>query len=205
MRTTMSATAGSIGAAPRSIYARSRLFRWGSWLLLLSAVLFVWSGVKQASVAQRGELQTVAGTVVDYKSQRTTQRYMGGGSGRRFRGDTGSINILRLRKPDGTITEFSSRTWIRPPRRGWIAGQPIRVQHDQLRDLYEVIVAGETLQDLAATQLLRRKESKGPQPFAVLFLVLGLPMVALGFVLTRIGSAPSATFHPIPPPPLPKT
>ena len=165
-------------------------------MLAAAGVLFVWSGVKQARVAEVDDLTTVEGTVVDYKSQPTSQRYPGGGSGRRFRGSTGNINILRIQLPEGVITEFSSRTWVRPPRNGWQRGRPIRVQHDGDRNLYEVVVAGETLQDVAATQRLRAKESRGPQPFAVLFLLAGVTCSAVGFILSRLGGQSSAQTVP---------
>ena len=170
---------------------------WGVWMLAAAVVLFVWSGFKQTWVVNAGDLKTVEGTVVDYKSQQTSQRYPGGGSGRRFRGSTGAINILRIQLPGGAITEFSSHTWVRPPRNGWQRGQPIRVRHDGLRDLYEVVVAGETLQDVASTQRLRSEgEPRAAAAFAALFLLVWLGVHGRSASLSRI-SAVSAASQPL--------
>lgn|GEM_PF-3052664 len=193
--------AAPVGTPKTSAYARSRLFRWGVWILIVAAVLIAWNAIKTASVAKVENLQTLEGTVVDYRTGTTSQPY-GVRSGKRYRGSARPLNVLRIETSDGRITEFSSSDWIRPPKFGWRRGVPISVKYSVGRDLYEVVVAGEVLQDVATTQQKRRAAGQTTRTFAALLLVIGVLAVAIGFLMSLQGET-KPPLPPATPPPLP--
>ena len=70
----VSATA-PVASAKTSAYARSRIFRWGVWMLALAAVLIAWNAIKGARVAKAENLRTIEGSVIEYRTGTASQRY----------------------------------------------------------------------------------------------------------------------------------
>jgi hypothetical protein len=184
--------------AKTSVYARSRAFRWGVWLLAIAGVLIAWSAVKK-STAKPDNLYTTEGTLVDYRAQTSSPQY-GVQPGRRYRGSARTTYYVRIQKADGTINEFSSRYPIPSPIPGWQSGLPARVSHDALRTVYGVEIAGEMLQEAAAAQQRQANAARSTDIFGVLLLIIGLSLVAVGYLLSLQNRSKPPPTHSVPPP-----
>lgn len=102
--------------------------------------------------------------------------------------------VLRIQKRDGTVAEFTASEWFRTPKAGW-KGQPIRVQHDSLGYLYEIVVAGEVIRDVETTWRYRKIDNKSNTGLWIFLLMIGIPLTIVGYLLSFR--------HPVGPPPLP--
>jgi hypothetical protein len=142
-------------------------------------------------------LKTLEGIVIEYRTESAPPRY-GVKSGTRYRGSAQPRNVLRIQPRDGEVTEFISTDWIRPPKFGWRKGQLVRVKYDGRRDLYEVVVGDEILQDVATTQQKRKESGRSAQTFAVLLLVVGLPLTVVGYLLSLSSKDKPGTTPPLP-------
>ncbi len=139
--------------------------------------------------AGKGKLSTVEGTVLEQRATETpggTVVRMKGGGTNRIQGTRKLTTHLRIQKPDGTVTEFTEPDWFRTPKAGW-KGQPIRVQHDAFNNLYEIEVAGEVIRDVATTRKNRKIDSKKNDPLMVFLIVTGVPLTAIGYLLSLRG------------------
>ena len=184
-----------------SLYSRSRAFRWGLWLLIIGIGLIAWSAVRNAA-AKPGRLHRTEGTLVDYTS-RSVSTQQGVQPGKRYRTSARTVYYLRIQKPDGGITEFSSPYPISAPRMGWKKGQRVKVQHTAVRRVYATEVDGEVVQNAAETRAKDAVATRSSETFAVLLLAGGLVLIAGGY----LSSFRTATRDPGPtpstPPPLP--
>lgn len=80
------------------------------------------------------------------------------------------------------------------PKRGW-EGQPIRIQHDSLGYLYEIVVEGEVIRDVETSWKNRKIDNKSGTGLWIFLLVTGLPVTIIGYLLSLR--------HRAVPPPLP--
>jgi hypothetical protein len=180
-----------------SAYSRSRTFRLGVWALAAAAALIAWHAIKDGMVAGNERLFTEEGTVVEHRSTETRGenrvRLRTGGTNT-IQGQRQLKTYLRIKKRDGTIAEFSAPEWFPTPKAGW-EGQRIRVQHDSLGNLYEIVVAGEVVRDAETTRKYRRIDNKKSDPLMVFLIVAGVPLTLIGYVTSRKGKQT--------PPPLP--
>ena len=171
-----------------SAYSRSRTFRLGVWALAGAAVLIAWHAIRDGMVAGNEKLFTTEGTVVEHRSTETSSdnrvRLRSGGTNR-MQSQRELKTYLRIQKRDGTIADFTAEEWFPTPQRGW-QGQPIRVQHDSRGNLYEIVVAGEVVRDVATTRKYRRIDNKKSQPLMVFLIVLGVPLTLFGYLTSRL-------------------
>lgn len=175
-------------AAPKkkSAYARSRTFRFGVWALAAAAALIVWHAIQDSLIAKRENLQTVEGIVVEHRSTETSGRSgvkLSTGGTNRIQGARRLETVLRIQKRDGTITEFSASEWFRTPKSGW-NGQPIRIQHDSLGYVYEIIVAGEVTRDVETSRRNRKIDNKSNTGLWIFLLMTGIPLTIVGYLLS---------------------
>jgi hypothetical protein len=193
-------TAGHpVAATKRSAYARSRTFRFGVWMLAGAVALIVWHGIQDSLIAKRENLRTVEGTVVEHRSTETsgTSRVkLARGGTQTIQGSRKLRTVLRIRKRDGAIAEFTASEWFRTPKEGW-ENQPIRVQHDSLGYLYEIVVAGEVIRDVETTWRYRKIDNKSNTGLWIFLLLTGLPFTIVGYLLSLRAKAG--------PPPLPRS
>lgn len=184
-------------AAPKkSAYARSRTFRFGVWALAAAVGLIVWHGIQDSLIAKREDLRTVEGIVVEERSTETSGRSrvkLSTGGTSSVQGTRTLKTVLRIQKRDGTIAEFTAAEWFRTPRAGW-EGQPIRVQHDSLGYLYEIVVAGEVIRDVETSWKYRKIDNKRNTGLWIFLLLTGIPFTIVGYLLS---------LRPVRPPPLP--
>lgn len=160
----------SLAAIKKSAYARSRTFRLGVGMLAGAAALIAWHAVRDSLIAKRENLRTVEGTVVEHRSSETsgTSRVKLAKDGTQsIQGSRQLKTVLRIQKRDGAIVEFTASEWFPTPKAGW-ERQPIRVQHDSLGYLYEIVVAGEVIRDVE-TSWRNRKIRQQEQHRAVDF------------------------------------
>lgn len=185
-------------AAPKgSAYARSRTFRFGVWALAAAVGLIVWHGIQDSLIAKREDLRTVEGIVVEERSTETSGRSrvkLSTGGTSNVQGTRTLKTVLRIQKRDGTIAEFTASEWFRTPKTGW-EGQPIRVQHDSLGYLYEIVVAAEVIRDVETTWRYRKIDNKSNTGLWIFLLMIGIPLTIVGYLLSLR--------RPAGPPPLP--
>jgi hypothetical protein len=170
----------------RSAYARSRTFRLGVWMLAGAVALIVWHGVQDLMIAKRENLRTVEGIVVEERSSETsgTSRVkLARGGTQSIQGNRKLKTVLRIQKRDGTIAEFTASEWFPTPKGGW-ENQPIRVQHDSLGYLYEIVVAGEVIRDVETSYRNRKIDNKSNTGLWIFLLLTGLPLTLVGYVLS---------------------
>lgn len=186
----------SSAAAPRkSAYARSRTFRFGVWALAAAAGLIVWHAAQDSLIAKRENLRTVEGTVVEHRSTETSGRSrvkLSSGGTSSLRGTRTLKTVLRIQKRDGTIAEFTASEWFQTPKAGW-KGQPIRVQHDSLGYLYEIVVAGEVIRDVETSWKNRKIDNKSKTKLWIFLLMIGIPLTIIGYLLSlrrQVGPPP---------------
>jgi hypothetical protein len=141
-------------------------------MLLISASIFALSMVNSTDESKK--LTIVEGTVIDYTapdpashpSWTETKRIAG---------------ILRIKKKDGTTAEFAAWQPLSPPKSGWQKGQSVRIKHDTVRMLREVIVAGEVLQPLA-DKLEPNKYPNITQTIAFSLLVVSVSLMIVAYL-----------------------
>lgn len=192
-------SAHSAATPKSSAYARSRTFRFGVWMLAGAVALIVWHGTKDSLIAKRENLRTVEGTVIEHRSTETsgTSRVkLAKGGTQTIQGSRKLKTVLRIQKREGAIAEFTASEWFRTPKAGW-ENQPIRVQHDSLGYLYEIVVAGEVIRDVETTLRYRKIDNKSNTGLWIFLLLTGLPLTIVGYLL----SLP----HKTGPPPLPRS
>lgn len=189
--------ARSAALSKKSAYARSRIFRFGVWALAAAAALIVWHGIQDSLIAKRENLRTVEGIVVEERSTETSGRSrvrLSTGGTSNVQGTRTLKTVLRIQKRDGTIAEFTASEWFRTPKAGW-KGQPIRVQHDSLGYLYEIVLAGEVIRDVETTRRYRKIDNKSNTGLWIFLLLTGIPLTLVGYLLSLR--------RPAGPPPLP--
>lgn len=189
--------ANSAAVPKKSAYARSRTFRLGVWALAAAAVLIVWHGIRDSLITKRENLQTVEGIVIEERSSETPGRSrvrLSTGGTSNVQGTRTLKTVLRIQKRDGTIAEFTASEWFRTPKAGW-KGQPIRVQHDSMGYLYEIVVAGEVIRDVETTWRYRKIDNKNNTGLWIFLLMIGIPFTSVGYLLSLR--------RPVGPPPLP--
>ena len=187
----------SVASPKKSAYARSRTFRFGVWALAAAAALIAWHGIQDSLIAKRENLRTVEGIVVEERSTETSGRSrvrLSTGGTSNVQGARTLKTVLRIQKRDGTIAEFTASEWFRTPKAGW-KGQPIRVQHDSLGYLYEIVVAGEVIRDVETTWRYRKIDNKSNTGLWIFLLMIGIPLTIVGYLLSLR--------RPTGPPPLP--
>lgn len=189
--------ADSSAGPKKSAYARSRTFRFGVWALAAATGLILWHAIQDSLIAKRENLRTVEGTVVEQRSTETPGRSrvkLSSGGTSSIQGARTLKTLLRIQKRDGTIAEFTASEWFRTPKAGW-EGQPIRIQHDSLGYLYEIVVAGEVIRDVETSWRNRKIDNKSKTGLWIFLLMLGIPLTIVGYLLSLR--------HPTGPPPLP--
>jgi hypothetical protein len=164
-------------------------------MLAGAVALIAWHAIKDSLIAHRENLKTVEGTVVEHRSTETS----GKSRVKLARGGTQSIQgtrqlktMLRIQKGDGTVAEFTASEWFPTPKRGW-EGQPIRIQHDSLGYLYEIVVAGEVIRDVETSWKNRKIDNKSGTGLWIFLLVTGLPLTIVGYLLSlrsKVGPPP---------------
>jgi hypothetical protein len=160
------------------------MFWSGVCLLAVAALLLGWNAIKDSRIADSADLQTVEGTLIEYRAgRRMPQR--GFRPAKRFRLRARPADVLRIQKADGATAEFSSRERIAPPKSGWRKGEPVRVKHDSRGNIYELVVGDETLRDLASTVERREADSAGTNRIARVLLFVGAPLTAVGYFASR--------------------
>ena len=160
------------------------MFWSGVCLLAVAALLIGWNAIKDSRIPDPAELQTVEGTLIEYRAgRRMPQR--GFRAARQFRLRARPANVLRIQKADGATAEFSSRERIAPPKSGWHTGEPIRVKHDSRGNIYEVVVGNETLRDVATTMQRGEEERAAMERIATVILFIGAPLTAVGYFASR--------------------
>ena len=100
--------------------------------------------------------------------------------------------VLRIQKRDGAIVEFTASEWFQTPKAGW-RGQPIRVQHDSLGYLYEIVVAGEVIRDVETSVRNRKIDNKSNTGLWIFLLLTGIPLTIVGYLLSlqrKVGPPP---------------
>ena len=65
-----------------------------------------------------------------------------------------------------------------------LGNQPIRVQHDSLGYLYEIVVAGEVIRDVETSWKNRKIDNKSNTGLWIFLLVTGLPVTIAGYLLS---------------------
>lgn len=189
--------ANSAAVPKKSAYARSRTFRFGVWALAAAAGLIIWHAIQDSLIAKRENLQTVEGTVVEHRSTETSGRSrvkLSSGGTSSIQGARTLKTLLRIQKRDGTIAEFTASEWFPTPGAGW-RGQPIRVQHDSLGYLYEIVVAREVIRDVETSWKNRKIDNKSKTGLWIFLLMIGIPLTIVGYLLSLR--------RPVGPPPLP--
>ncbi len=187
----------SAAAPKKSAYARSRTFRFGVWALAGAAGLIIWHAIQDSLIAKRESLRTVEGIVVEHRSTETSRRSrvkLSTGGTTSVQGTRALKTVLRIQKHDGTIADFTASEWFRTPRAGWNR-QPIRVQHDSLGYLYEIVVAGEVIRDVETSWRNRKIDNKSNTGLWIFLLMTGIPLTIVGYLLSLR--------RPAGPPPLP--
>ena len=149
-----------------------------------AAVLMGWNAMKEAAAPTASDLETVEGTLIDYRVGRRLAQH-GVKAVKQFRPRARPANILRIQKADGATVEFSSRDRLAAPKGGWRKGEAIRVKHDSRGKLYEVMVGDETLRDVATTMERRDAERASMDRIATVLLFLGVPLTAVGYLASR--------------------
>lgn len=155
-------------------------------MLAGAVALIAWHAIKDSLIAKRENLRTVEGTVVEHSSTETsgTSRVkLATGGTQRMQGTRQLKTVLRIQKRDGAIAEFTASEWFPTPKRGW-KGQPIRIQHDSLGYLYEIVVAGEVIRDVETSWKNRKVDNKSGTGLWIFLLVTGLPLSIVGYLLS---------------------
>jgi hypothetical protein len=164
-------------------------------MLAGAVALIAWHAIKDSLITKRENLRTVEGTVIEHRSTETsakTRVKLARGGTQSMQGTRQLKTVLRIQKRDGTIAEFTASEWFPTPKRGW-EGQPIRIQHDSLGYLYEIIVAGEVIRDVETTWKYRKIDNKSGTGLWIFLLVTGVPVTIIGYLL-------SLRQRPVPPP-----
>jgi hypothetical protein len=169
-----------------SAYSRSRLFRWGLWMLAGAVGLMVWHGIKDSMISKKETLFTLSGVVLEERSWEaggnTSIRLRTGGSAR-VQDQPTQKSYLKVRSDEGVVKEFEQDQWYPTPKAGWV-NQPIRLQYDSLDNIYEIEVAGEMIRSTDTTQKYRKIDNKKNQSLMVFLIVFGTPMVLVGWLLS---------------------
>ncbi len=177
-----------------SAYARSRLFRWGAWMLAGALGLIVWQGVQDMSISGKDKLFTLTGEVLEERMWEAGGNFkvrLGTGGSARIQGQPTQRSYLKVRSKDGMVKEFEQDEWYPTPKAGWLK-QPLRMQYDSHGNIYEIEVAGEMIRSAENTVKYRKIDSKKTQPFMVFLIVCGAPMMLAGWVLSLAKGGRSA-------------
>jgi len=168
-------------------------------MLAGAVALIAWHAIRDSLIAKRENLRTVEGIVVEHRSSETSGKSrvkLAKGGTQSLQGNRKLKTVLRIQKHDGAIAEFNASEWFPTPKAGW-KNQPIRVQHDSLGYLYEIVVAGEVIRDVETSWKNRRIDNKSNTGLWIFLLVTGLPLTIVGYLLS-IRAKPG-------PPPLPRS
>jgi hypothetical protein len=160
-------------------------------MLAGAVAIIAWHAIKDSLIAKRENLRTVEGTVVEHRSSETSGNSrvkLAKGGTQRIQGSRQLKTVLRIQKRDGSIVEFTASEWFPTPRAGW-KNQPIRVQHDSLGYLYEIVVAGEVIRDVETSWKNRKIDNKSNTGLWIFLLVTGVPLTILGYLLSLRGNA----------------
>lgn len=155
-------------------------------MLTGAVALIAWHAIQDSLVAKRENLRTVEGIVVEHRSTETsgkTRVKLATGGTQRMQGSRQLKTTLRIQKRDGAIVEFTASEWFPTPKAGW-ENQPIRVQHDSLGYLYEIVVAGEVIRDVETSWKNRKTDNKSKTGLWIFLLVTGLPVTIVGYLLS---------------------
>jgi len=186
-------------AQKQSAYARSRLFRWGVWMLAAALAIIVWHGIRDSMIAKKETLFTLHGEVLEERSWEVggnTKVRLGTGGSSRIQGQPTQRSYLKVRSKEGLVKEFEQDEWYPTPKVGWL-NQPIRMQYDSLGRIYEIEVAGELIRSAEKTVAYRKIDNKKNQQLMVFLIVFGTPMVLIGWLLSLRPPKPAG------PPPIP--
>jgi hypothetical protein len=155
--------------------------------------IIAWHAIKDSLIAKRENLRTVEGTVIEHRSSETSGRSrarLSSGGTSNVQGSRQLQTVLRIQKRDGAIDEFTASEWFRTPKAGW-RGQPIRVQHDSLGFLYEIVVAGEIIRDIETSWKNRKIDNKKNTGLWIFLLIMGIPLTLVGYLFSlRRGVGP---------------
>jgi hypothetical protein len=155
-------------------------------MLAGAGALIAWHAIKDSLIAKRENLRTVEGTVVEHRSTETSGKSrvkLAKGGTQSIQGSRQLQTVLRIQKPDGVIVEFTASEWFPTPKAGW-KNQPIRIQHDSLGYLYEIVVAGEVIRDVETSWKNRKIDNKSNTGLWIFLLVTGLPLTIVGYLLS---------------------
>jgi hypothetical protein len=155
-------------------------------MLAGAGALIAWHAIKDSLIAKRENLRTVEGTVVEHRWTETSGKSrvkLAKGGTQSIQGSRQLQTVLRIQKRDGAIVEFTASEWFRTPKSGW-ENQPIRVQHDSLGYLYEIVVAGEVIRDVETTWRYRKIDNKSNTGLWIFLLMTGLPLTIVGYLLS---------------------
>lgn len=172
-----------------SAYSRSKVFRWGVWLLAGATAIMVWQGVRDSMISSKASLLTLEGTVLEERSWEVggnSSVRLGSGGSAKVQGQATQRSFLKLKSKDGLVKEFEQDEWYPTPKAGWV-NQPVRVQYDSGGNLYGIEVAGEVIRKADDTVKYRKIDNKKNQPFMVFLFVVGAPLTLIGWVLSLSG------------------